>query len=272
MKKLAYLPVVIVALAVVAMAAHGPIAQLMHYHEFADHSQWLGIPHAADVLSNLGFAVVAIWGAVRLWPALFPVRERANFESSFYGYALFIASLFLTALGSSFYHLAPDDARLVWDRLPISLACAGLLAAVRAETHAGAHPQRDVLLLSAFAIFSVAWWRFTDLHGEGDLRPYLLLQALPLVLIPLWQWIYGAAKAERLTFAAAIALYVAAKAAELHDHEIFAVLGWISGHTVKHLLSSLATWVIVWRLVCRTNVHNNREQRSRIEEFSKQHN
>ncbi|MDM5181921.1 hypothetical protein PO883_32625 [Massilia sp. DJPM01] len=32
----------------------------------------------------------------------------------------------LTAFGSSWYHLAPDDTRLVWDRLPIALACVSL--------------------------------------------------------------------------------------------------------------------------------------------------
>ena len=61
------------------------------------------------------------------------------------------------------------------------------------------------------ASVSVTCWRFTDLRGAGDLRPYLLLQALSLVLIPLWQWIYDAARVDRLLFAAAIFLCVAAK-------------------------------------------------------------
>lgn len=261
-----HLPAAIVGLAVVAIAVHGPIGQLAHYHEFADQSSWLGIPHAADVLSNLGFAVVAIWGAFSLWP----MRQGENFKSSIYGYALFIAGLFLTAFGSSFYHLAPDNARLVWDRLPIALACAGLLAAVRAETHASGHPVRDVLLLGAFAVSSVAWWRFTDLRGADDLGPYLLLQFLPLVLIPLWQWMYAAPRADKMTFMAAIALYVAAKAAELNDREILAALGWMSGHTLKHLFSTAAAGVIVGRLVRRADTESSLSQRSRVEEFFEQ--
>ena len=39
----------------------------------------------------------------------------------------------LTALGSGYYHLAPDNARLVWDRLPMTIGFMGLLAAVLAE-------------------------------------------------------------------------------------------------------------------------------------------
>ena len=42
---------------------HGPIAQLPNYHAFADQSARYGIPHFADVISNLGFALVALWGA-----------------------------------------------------------------------------------------------------------------------------------------------------------------------------------------------------------------
>lgn len=239
-----HIPVAMVVLAVAVLAIHGPIAQLPHYHAFADQSRWLGLPHAADVLSNLGFAAVAVWGAAALWQ----LRGSTGFRRAMPGYALFVAGLFLTALGSSFYHLAPDNASLVWDRLPIALVCAGLLGAVRAETHPGAHPLADIVLLGMFACCSVAWWRFTDLHGTGDLRPYLLLQGLPLALIPLWQWIYGVSRMDRLPFMAAIALYVAAKMAELHDHEFLAALGWMSGHTLKHVLSTLAAAMLVWRL------------------------
>ena len=32
------------------------------YHHFADQRSWLGVPHAADVLSNLPFALMGVWG------------------------------------------------------------------------------------------------------------------------------------------------------------------------------------------------------------------
>jgi len=52
------------------------------------------------------------------------VRQLSTFRSSLYGYWLFLIGLLLTAFGSSFYHLAPNNARLIWDRLPID--CLGL--------------------------------------------------------------------------------------------------------------------------------------------------
>jgi len=224
----------LLGLAAVAMAVHGPIPQLAHYHDFADRRAWLGIPRAADVLSNLAFAGVAAWAALRLRAC------GAGLGASRAGYALFIAALALTAAGSSYYHWAPDDARLVWDRVPIALACAGLLGAIHARTYPRAAHRAWLAGLSLFALLSVAWWRAT-----GDLRPYLLLQGAPLVAIPIWQWATGTPRRERIGFAIAILLYVLAKSAELADAQIFAALGFMSGHTLKHLLAALAAAVIV---------------------------
>src|SRR3982750_2668 len=61
-------PTIITAGIIVIMAVHGRIAQPVHYNEFADQSAAFGIPHAADVLSNAGFALVAIWGWLTLRP------------------------------------------------------------------------------------------------------------------------------------------------------------------------------------------------------------
>lgn len=230
------------------LLAHGPILQPADYHAFADQGVRFGVPHAADVLSNLPFALVGLWGALRLWPQ----RRHPALAAGRDGYALFLLALLLTAAGSAYYHLAPDDARLFWDRLPIALACAGLLAAVHGETGAPVPLGRQLAVVSGLALYAVgavAWWR----HGlpDGDLRPYLLLQALPLVLIPLWQARHGTPRGERRAFGLAIGLYVLAKLAELGDHALHAATGHLlAGHTVKHLLAAAAAAVIVETL-CR---------------------
>jgi hypothetical protein len=236
------LPGLVVALGAGALLWHGPIAQTAHYHEFADQRTLLGIAHAADVLSNLGFALVGIWGLQRLRahgssPVLQAGRD---------GWLVFFLALLLTSLGSAFYHLAPDNARLVWDRLPIAMACAGLLAACWRETIGAGRWVTPALV--ALALASVAWWRFTDLQSAGDLRPYLLLQFLPMVLLPLLQWQHEAPMAERLATGGAMALYLLAKLCELADHAIFHGLVVISGHTIKHLLATLAAALLAGAL------------------------
>jgi hypothetical protein len=206
---------------IAAMALHGPIAQLDNYHAFADQRTLFGIAHVGDVLSNIGFLLVALYGAFRM---------RKRFDAA---EAVFFGALALTAAGSTWYHLAPDNARLVWDRLPIALACAALLA--------GALPKVRMALptLTAFAALSVWWWSAT-----GDLRPYLLIQLAPLVLIPLIQWQTAAPMAQRKAFGLAIVLYVLAKFCELGDQALYESLTFISGHTLKHLLATLAAFTL----------------------------
>lgn len=221
----------------VGMGIHGPIAQWKNYHGFADQTLWLGIPHALDVLSNLGFLLVGLLS--------YPVFFRSNNQPrspSFYAYAVFLLCIIATFFGSAYYHWAPDNGRLFWDRLPIALACASLLAAVRTETMmlSRADGIRDLLILCVAAVFSVIWWQQTE-----DLRPYLGLQIFTLLLIPIWQTIYPCASKKRWAFALAIVCYVAAKIVETYDAFFLQHLHLISGHSLKHLFAALAAGLIL---------------------------
>ena len=125
-----YAPTIITAGTIVILAVHGRIAQPLHYNEFADGSAAFGIHHAADVFSNAGFAVVAIWGWLTLRPKRFSDQLRAGWP----GYRLFLIGLFLTAFGSGFYHLAPDNARLSGtgcQSLWLAPACSSASAEIR---------------------------------------------------------------------------------------------------------------------------------------------
>ena len=221
-------------LLVLAMLAYGPIAQPDNYHHFADARGLLGVHGAGDVLSNLGFLLVGAYGLLRWRRAPPQVVARAP-------YGVFFAALALTAAGSAWYHLAPDDARLVWDRLPIALACGALLAAELQRAYPGAAwASISLPLLAVSALASVVWWSIT-----GDLRPYLLLQVAPPLLIPVLHWQAGAPMARRAAFALAIVLYVLAKLCEVADGAVFEALGVVSGHTLKHLLATAAAFVLV---------------------------
>lgn len=245
-----HLPTIFTVAVSILLLLRGPLSQPANYNNFADRSALLGIPHAGDVLSNFGFALVALWGWIRLRPQ----RDHAALRYGWCGYQLFLIGLLLTAVGSGYYHLAPDNERLVWDRLPIGLAAAGVLAGVRAETHYDTHASRYAAILTVLAVLSVGWWHYTDSpQHPGDLRPYLLLQGLPLALVPLWQAIYRASRRDRIWFGVAVLLYVLAKLAEVWDHELLALLGWISGHTLKHLLATAAAGVLIGRLTQRVH-------------------
>ena len=149
------LPTLLTLAIAAGLLAYGPIVQPAAYHAFADIRHWLGVPHAFDVLSNLPFALVALIGLGTLWPR----RRHPALARAWPGYALFLLALLATAFGSTWYHLAPDDARLVWDRLPIAVASVALLAAVRADTAPGTRIGAWLAMLVPAAVASVFWWQ-----------------------------------------------------------------------------------------------------------------
>lgn len=215
---------VLAGLLVLALAFKGPIIQVEGYHHFADQRFMFGIAHVGDVLSNLGFLLAGVWALVRSRT----LEQR-----------VFSVALMMTAFGSAWYHLAPDNARLVWDRLPIALACAALLAeSVRESYRVGG----ALWWLLAAAVASVAWWAWM-----GDLRPYLLIQLAPLVLIPVLQWEARAELGRRKAFGVAIGLYVLAKVCEVSDAHLFEFIGLVSGHTLKHVLATMAALVLAYQ-------------------------
>ena len=237
-----FLPLAAAGLLVIAFGAAGPIPQLPDYHAFADRRALFGIEHGADVLSNLGFLLAGGWGFV-----LASIRKRRG-DAGGLAWLVFFGALVFTAFGSAWYHLAPDDARLVWDRTPIALACAALLSASVAQAVPGRWWTPTVLpVLSAVGTLSVLWW-----YLSGDLRYYLLIQVAPLALVPLLQWQSGATPQSRRAFGVAIGLYVLAKVCELNDAPLFEALGIVSGHTLKHLLASAAAFVLTLDFARRT--------------------
>jgi hypothetical protein len=46
-------------------------------------------------------------------------------------------------------------------------------------------------------------------------------------------------------------LYILAKLAEVLDHEIANAFGFVTGHTLKHLIATAATAAVVWGLIRR---------------------
>jgi len=158
-----------------------PIPQWLEYHDFADGRDFLGIPNAHNVISNIGFFIIGAWGSLFV---LSRSGKTVTGRLSVMYLVLFVGVL-LTALGSAYYHLEPDNQTLVWDRLPMTVAFMGLFAAVVGELVSPRAAMGLLLPLLAIGISSVGWWVWTESAGAGDLRFYGLVQFLPLVLIPL---------------------------------------------------------------------------------------
>ena len=239
------------ALAVVAMTMVPRIAQDPSYHRFADTRAFAGIPNFWNVVSNASFVVVGTIGLVWLERH---GRPRAAGPVTAAWETLAIAALFggtlLTGLGSAYYHLAPDNGRLVWDRLPMTLTFMSLFALVigdRIDQRAGRLALLPLLLVG---IASVLSWHVSEMTGRGDLRLYAIVQFFPLLAVPLMLLLFPARFAGSAWLWVAVVLYAVAKVPELADAWVFSRAG-VSGHTVKHVLAALATACLLGMFAAR---------------------
>jgi hypothetical protein len=237
-------PVLLIAVAaVIAIIALllPPIPQPLSYHNFADQRPWLGIPNFGDVASNAPFAVVGVWGLIVVF-----TRNTAKFSDprERWPYALMFAALVLTAFGSAYYHLAPDNARLVWDRIPIMVVFMALVAAVIAERVSVPAGLWLFPVLQAAGIGSVLLWRASELARHGDLRFYAAVQVYSILML-LLVLLLPPKYTRGYDFAVVVTLYVLAKILEVADRQVFAVGHLISGHTLKHLAAATAGYWIL---------------------------
>jgi hypothetical protein len=215
--------------------------QALSYHHFADTRSWLGIPNFGDVASNILFLVAGLWGFVFLSRKSSDQRFIEPWER--WPYIFIFLGLLLTAFGSAYYHLAPN-ARLVWDRLPMTMVFMPLVAAQVQERVSVKLGLWLLPVLIAVGIASVLQWHFSEQQSAGDLRfygavqLYALLALLAALLLPP-RYTRGS---DLLVVAG---LYILAKVCETADRQIFASGIFVSGHTLKHLAAGAAgLWIL----------------------------
>ncbi len=216
-------PIVCAAAAATFLFVSRPLPQDEAFHRFADARTILGVPGFWNVVSNLPFAVIGILG-------LFEFRGLTD--------RVLFSGVLLTAFGSAWYHLAPDDTRLVWDRLPMTLVFTSFVVAAFAADRRKETSRWILALLVAVGAVSVCWWAATN-----DLRPYAVVKfgAILFVLPSMFRSKHGG------YLWATLGLFALAEALEMTDHAMG--LGFLlSGHTLKHLFAGAATWAILrWR-------------------------
>ena len=168
------------------------IPQDQDYHQFADQRTIFGIPNFWNVVSNVPFLVVGAAGLRRFH------RDAAT--------VVFFLGVFLTGIGSSYYHWNPHDGTLFWDRLPMTFSFAALLALIVSERVS--EPAGAVLLWPALAtgVFSLLLWLWTD-----DLRLYFWVQFFPALAAALLFSLYPAKYTGSYYWIVALVIYALAK-------------------------------------------------------------
>ena len=220
----------VAAAAAILLAALPPIRQGPRYYVFPDDRTILGIPYFWNVVSNLPFAVVGAIGLAAVAERPAPLRP---------AFAALFAGVFLTAFGSAWYHLAPSAGRLLFDRLPMTIAFAAAFALTLGDRVAPrfAAPRWLAALIAAAAASALSW------YATGDLRPYAFVQGYLLLAVPLVIALFPGRHLDGTRVAAALALYLVAKVLEKYDDQVYDALGHLmNGHALKHLAAAWACW------------------------------
>jgi hypothetical protein len=218
----------------VAACAAGPFLKTLTTEWYADGRAFLGVPNFLNVVSNAAFLLVGIAGLVLC--AGVP-RE----ESALGAWRVFYAGMVLTCCGSVWYHLAPSEATIVWDRLGMIVAFVGLCAAVIAESIRAPVPAPLLAVALLFGAASVLWWR-----ASGDLRIYAWVQLAPLACAATALTLRWLTPRLARLLTVSLALYVLAKLAETFDARVYTLSAHaVSGHTLKHLLAAASAAVLL---------------------------
>ena len=224
------------------------------FHLFADTRIWHGIPNACDVLSNVGFLVAAAAGLFALGRLPRISLTQAQRATA----VLFFAGLAISGFCSGFYHLHPDDSRLMVDRSGMSIAFAGLLglaAATGFGERAGVFAASGLLLAAPFAIFAAA---------SGHLVPWAIMQFGGMVALCVFASRKPVPGALHVHWLAILAIYSLAKLCEVNDDTIFELTRhFASGHTLKHVVAAFSAWPVLAALHRRRSMQNGERQSRR---------
>ncbi len=241
-EKLGFILIFVSALiAFIGILFHEPIPQDITYHLFIDTREVWSIPNFWNVVTNIPFAIVGILG-------LYKLRVPAKLKmvnDTMLAYVLLFFGTFLISFGSSYYHLAPDNQTLVWDRLPMSVAFMALFSIIISEFISVRSGKALLLPLILAGLLSIVYWHFSELRGEGDLRFYVLVQFYPMFAIPIILFCFHSQCSHIQAYWWLLLAYVVAKLFEHFDVEVYDLLGFISGHSLKHLTAAAGLYLLL---------------------------
>jgi hypothetical protein len=220
-----------------------PLPQDPAYHHFADQRTLLGIPNFMDVASNLpffGVGLAGVYNVLRRRDVYYPVPEARS------AWLILGIAIFLTGIGSSFYHRVPNDSSLFGDRLPMAIgfsAVLGLMLWERVDRTLGARLWAPLVLAGVGSL----------LYGQAqnDFRFYYLLQGWAVLLVPVILLLFPAPWSGTGWLWLGLGLYALAKVFEGLDAPIYRTVGVVSGHSLKHVAAAAGSWFLFVHLIRR---------------------
>jgi hypothetical protein len=228
--------------ALVGLLAWGPVPLDADVHRYAEARRWLGLPNAGNVLANLPLLLVGLWG----WRVTRDSGWAAPLRRAWMGFHACVAGGSLIA---ATYHVAPNAAGYVLAQIAMSAAFVLLtlgMLAERVHVRFGARPfATTVALLGAATLVALASGATGD--GAIDLRPFLLLQLLPVLLIPAGALSLPGTHTRASDWLLMLVAYAAAQGFHFADAAIHAATGGLGGHALMHLALAAVAAQLAYR-------------------------
>jgi hypothetical protein len=222
-----YLLVAMTSALAVGLLALGPMPIPSEEHHHAGDDTRFG--HAVNVFATLPLFAAAWLG----WRTLPRTGWSMSVRRPWAGCFLFAMAM---SLASAAYHLAPDHAHFVVSNIVAAGAFMLLLAGFLAERVSPAFGTRRALVAVVAAVAAAgaftAWSLWRD--GTVDLRPLLLMQMLPALLIPAGALSLNGRFTQGRNWALMLGAYLLARACDFFDGTLLDLVG-IGGHAVMHL-------------------------------------
>jgi uncharacterized membrane protein len=210
-----------------------PLKLPQAYFDFADRRSLGFIPNGADVLSNIPIFLAGIFLLRKLQAANAWGKETGA------GLAAAGVGLVLTGIGSAYFHQAPSEATLLWDRLPLAITFVGVLLVVLESFTRVPATRRDSAIAVAASLGTVLCW-----SQAGNIWPYVLLQFGGMTVVV--AYVFNRSHRNRALWGALIGFYALAKIFEGADSLLWeSTRHLVSGHTLKHLASGLAGFLLL---------------------------
>jgi len=146
-------------------------------------------------------------------------------------------------LGSGLYHLAPSDATLVFDWIPIVVALMWLVSLIVADRVDRRLAVAAAVVLPLLAVASVLAWYTSGGTAGGDMRWYGLVQLEGVLLVPLLLLAYPRGVLRSRELWAALACFGAMRGLATFDAAILDATGVVSGHSLKHVVAAVAAYL-----------------------------
>ncbi|KAG5045047.1 hypothetical protein JHK86_014453 [Glycine max] len=214
------------------------------HHQFVDMRNLLGVANTLNVMTNFPFLVVGVLGLVlALEGGVFNISS----QGEVWTWALFYAGIAGVAFGSAYYHLKPDDHRVLWDTLPMMVAFSSLLSSLVVERLG-----QRIGLCCMFALNLAAFLCVVYERIYNDIRFCMMFQLTLPLAIPVIAVLYRSKYTHSRYWFISTGIYLLAKFEGATDRKLYHVNNYIiSGHSLEHLCLALIPILLSVMLIHR---------------------